>query len=150
LLLIFSFHHFWFWSLPFFLWIFFLLHQRLDLRGHKVRSLNASGLNLAQNLEVNMYYPDVLVLIYAKLVNRECLTDTFVWQFVYLRDNLLSTLEGIEILKRVKVCFVFHHDSISYYNSTWPFFTVNNFWIRKIQNVLEFCFMHVHFQTKEA
>ncbi|KAL9346290.1 hypothetical protein Peur_061143 [Populus x canadensis] len=47
---------------------------RLDLRGHKVRSLNASGLNLAQNLE-----------------------------FVYLRDNLLSTLEGIEILKRVKV-----------------------------------------------
>ncbi|CAK7350155.1 unnamed protein product [Dovyalis caffra] len=47
---------------------------RLDLRGHRVRSLNASGLNLAQNLE-----------------------------FVYLRDNLLSTLEGIEILKRVKV-----------------------------------------------
>ncbi|KAL3612128.1 hypothetical protein D5086_003148, partial [Populus alba] len=47
---------------------------RLDLRGHKVRSLNASGVNLTQNLE-----------------------------FVYLRDNLLHTLEGIEILKRVKV-----------------------------------------------
>lgn len=25
-------------------------------------------------------------------------------QFVYLRDNLLSTLDGIEVLKRVKVC----------------------------------------------
>ncbi|XP_059596141.1 187-kDa microtubule-associated protein AIR9 isoform X2 [Vitis vinifera] len=47
---------------------------RLDLRGHRVRSLNASGLNLSPNLE-----------------------------FVYLRDNLLSTLEGVEILKRVKV-----------------------------------------------
>ncbi|XP_044495976.1 187-kDa microtubule-associated protein AIR9 isoform X2 [Mangifera indica] len=47
---------------------------RLDLRGHRVRSLSASGLNLQPNLE-----------------------------FVYLRDNLLSTLEGIEILKRVKV-----------------------------------------------
>ncbi|KAG9439115.1 hypothetical protein H6P81_019280 [Aristolochia fimbriata] len=47
---------------------------RLDLRGHRVRSLKASGLNLSQNLE-----------------------------FVYLRDNLLSSLEGIEILKRVKV-----------------------------------------------
>ncbi|XP_023003645.1 187-kDa microtubule-associated protein AIR9 [Cucurbita maxima] len=47
---------------------------RLDLRGHRVRSLNASGLNLLPNLE-----------------------------FVYLRDNLLSTLEGVEILKRVKV-----------------------------------------------
>uniref|UniRef100_A0A2P2LXJ8 187-kDa microtubule-associated protein AIR9 n=1 Tax=Rhizophora mucronata TaxID=61149 RepID=A0A2P2LXJ8_RHIMU len=47
---------------------------RLDLRGHRVRSLNASGLNLSSNLE-----------------------------FVYLRDNLLSTLEGIEILTRVKV-----------------------------------------------
>ncbi|KAM7505783.1 hypothetical protein LguiB_004687 [Lonicera macranthoides] len=47
---------------------------RLDLRGHRIRSLNASGLNLSPNLE-----------------------------FVYLRDNLLSTLDGIEILKRVKV-----------------------------------------------
>nr|KYP38707.1 hypothetical protein KK1_040034 [Cajanus cajan] len=47
---------------------------RLDLRGHRVRSLNASGLNLSSNLE-----------------------------FVYLRDNLLSTLEGVEILTRVKV-----------------------------------------------
>ncbi|OVA18980.1 Leucine-rich repeat [Macleaya cordata] len=47
---------------------------RLDLRGHRVRSLNASGLNLSSYLE-----------------------------FVYLRDNLLSSLEGIEILKRVKV-----------------------------------------------
>lgn len=47
---------------------------RLDLRGHRVRSLNASGLNLSSNLE-----------------------------FVYLRDNLLSTLEGVEILARVKV-----------------------------------------------
>ncbi|KAE8647759.1 187-kDa microtubule-associated protein AIR9 [Cucumis sativus] len=47
---------------------------RLDLRGHRVRSLDASGLNLSPNLE-----------------------------FVYLRDNLLSTLEGVEILKRVKV-----------------------------------------------
>ncbi|KAF5475058.1 hypothetical protein F2P56_006904 [Juglans regia] len=47
---------------------------RLDRRGHRVRSLNASGLNLSANLE-----------------------------FVYLRDNLLSTLEGVEILKRVKV-----------------------------------------------
>lgn len=47
---------------------------RLDLRGHKVRSLNGNGLNLTPSLE-----------------------------FVYLRDNLLSSLEGIEILKRVKV-----------------------------------------------
>ncbi|GMI70655.1 AUXIN-INDUCED IN ROOT CULTURES 9 [Hibiscus trionum] len=47
---------------------------RLDLRGHRVRSLNASGLNLSPNLE-----------------------------FVYLRDNLLSTVEGVEILTRVKV-----------------------------------------------
>ncbi|XP_020974610.1 187-kDa microtubule-associated protein AIR9 isoform X4 [Arachis ipaensis] len=47
---------------------------RLDLRGHRVRSLNASGLNLSSNLE-----------------------------FVYLRDNLLSTLDGVEILTRVKV-----------------------------------------------
>ncbi|KAJ8762645.1 hypothetical protein K2173_010666 [Erythroxylum novogranatense] len=47
---------------------------RLDLRGHRVRSLNGSGLNLSSSLE-----------------------------FVYLRDNLLSTLEGIEILARVKV-----------------------------------------------
>ncbi|CAN6683756.1 unnamed protein product [Malus baccata var. baccata] len=49
-------------------------HLRLDLRGHRVRSLKASGLNLSPNLE-----------------------------FVYLRDNLLSTLEGVEILARVKV-----------------------------------------------
>ncbi|KAI6706023.1 hypothetical protein NL676_008985, partial [Syzygium grande] len=47
---------------------------RLDLRGHKVRTLSAGGLNLTANLE-----------------------------FVYLRDNLLSTLEGVEILSRVKV-----------------------------------------------
>ncbi|XP_021904774.1 187-kDa microtubule-associated protein AIR9-like [Carica papaya] len=49
---------------------------RLDLRGHRIRSLNANGLNLSSNLE-----------------------------FVYLRDNLLATLEGVEILKRVKVDF---------------------------------------------
>lgn len=48
--------------------------MRLDLRGHKIRSLNSGGLNLSTNLE-----------------------------FVYLRDNLLSTLDGIEVLKRVKV-----------------------------------------------
>ncbi|CAN6465484.1 unnamed protein product [Victoria cruziana] len=47
---------------------------RLDLRGHRIRSLETGGLNLSPNLE-----------------------------FVYLRDNLLSSLEGIEILKRVKV-----------------------------------------------
>lgn len=47
---------------------------RLDLRGHKIRSLNSGGLNLSPNLE-----------------------------FVYLRDNLLSTLDGVEVLKRVKV-----------------------------------------------
>ncbi|KAM7256967.1 hypothetical protein ACFE04_012708 [Oxalis oulophora] len=47
---------------------------RLDLRGHRIRSLTTSGLNLSPNLE-----------------------------FVYLRDNLLSSLEGIEILTRVKV-----------------------------------------------
>ncbi|CAI0545496.1 unnamed protein product [Linum tenue] len=47
---------------------------RLDLRGQRVRTLNANGLHLSANLE-----------------------------FVYLRDNLLSTLDGIEILKRVKV-----------------------------------------------
>ncbi|KAF6166112.1 hypothetical protein GIB67_023822 [Kingdonia uniflora] len=47
---------------------------RLDLRGHRVCSLNGSGLNLTPNLE-----------------------------FVYLRDNLLSSVEGIEVLKRVKV-----------------------------------------------
>ncbi|KAF7120869.1 hypothetical protein RHSIM_Rhsim13G0119900 [Rhododendron simsii] len=47
---------------------------RLDLRGHRIRSLNSSGLNLSPSLE-----------------------------FVYLRDNLLSTVEGVELLKRVKV-----------------------------------------------
>ncbi|KAJ6832033.1 187-kDa microtubule-associated protein AIR9 [Iris pallida] len=47
---------------------------RLDLRGHRVRSISATGLNLSPNLE-----------------------------FVYLRDNLLASVEGIEILKRVKV-----------------------------------------------
>lgn len=47
---------------------------RLDLRGHRVRSLSATGLNLSPNLE-----------------------------FVYLRDNLLSSVDGIEIFKRVKV-----------------------------------------------
>ncbi|XP_009597927.1 187-kDa microtubule-associated protein AIR9 [Nicotiana tomentosiformis] len=47
---------------------------RLDLRGHRIRSLNNGGLNLLPNLE-----------------------------FVYLRDNLLSVLDGIEILTRVKV-----------------------------------------------
>ncbi|KAL6991640.1 187-kDa microtubule-associated protein air9, partial [Sarracenia purpurea var. burkii] len=47
---------------------------RLDLRGHRIRSLNSSGLNFSPNLE-----------------------------FVYLRDNLLSMLEGVEILKSVKV-----------------------------------------------
>ncbi|KAK9696993.1 hypothetical protein RND81_08G008800 [Saponaria officinalis] len=47
---------------------------RLDLRGRRIRNLNGNGMNLSQNLE-----------------------------FVYLRDNLLSSLEGIEVLKRVKV-----------------------------------------------
>ncbi|WMV15560.1 hypothetical protein MTR67_008945 [Solanum verrucosum] len=47
---------------------------RLDLRGHRIRSLNNGGLNLSPTLE-----------------------------FVYLRDNLLSVLDGIEILTRVKV-----------------------------------------------
>eukprot|EP01018_Ginkgo_biloba_P031074 Gb_01915 [translate_table: standard] len=47
---------------------------RLDLRGQKVRSLDSSVLNLSPNLE-----------------------------FVYLRDNKLSALVGVEILKRVKV-----------------------------------------------
>ncbi|CAH9134676.1 unnamed protein product [Cuscuta epithymum] len=47
---------------------------RLDLRGHRIRNLNSSGLNLSPTLE-----------------------------FVYLRDNLLSGLDGIEVLKRVKV-----------------------------------------------
>ncbi|KAL1560501.1 187-kDa microtubule-associated protein air9 [Salvia divinorum] len=47
---------------------------RLDLRGHKIRTLSSGGLNLSPNLE-----------------------------FVYLRDNLLSTLDGVEVLKRVKV-----------------------------------------------
>ncbi|EPS66807.1 hypothetical protein M569_07968, partial [Genlisea aurea] len=48
---------------------------RLDLRGHKIRSLKAGGtVNLSENLE-----------------------------FVYLRDNTLSSLEGVEVLKRVKV-----------------------------------------------
>nr|GEV11699.1 187-kDa microtubule-associated protein AIR9 isoform X1 [Tanacetum cinerariifolium] len=47
---------------------------RMDRRGHRIRTLKANGLNLSPNLE-----------------------------FVYLRDNLLSSLEGIEILKLVKV-----------------------------------------------
>ncbi|KAI3495528.1 hypothetical protein L1887_37869 [Cichorium endivia] len=46
---------------------------RLDLRGHRIRTLKG-GQNMSPSLE-----------------------------FVYLRDNLLSSLEGIEILKRVKV-----------------------------------------------
>lgn len=58
--------------------MFFLLLQRLDLRGHKVHSLNASGLNLTQNLEVNMYYLDALGLIFGNLSDRECLTETSV------------------------------------------------------------------------
>ncbi|XP_042465469.1 187-kDa microtubule-associated protein AIR9 isoform X3 [Zingiber officinale] len=45
---------------------------RLDLRGHRVKALNA--LTLPPSLE-----------------------------FVYLRDNLLSSVEGIEILKKLKV-----------------------------------------------
>ncbi|GAB4829402.1 187-kDa microtubule-associated protein air9 [Ancistrocladus abbreviatus] len=53
---------------------FIILPQRLDLRGHRIHSLNSIGMNLSSNLE-----------------------------FVYLRDNLLASLEGIEILKRVKV-----------------------------------------------
>ncbi|KAK8918454.1 hypothetical protein KSP39_PZI021232 [Platanthera zijinensis] len=47
---------------------------RLDLRGRKIRSLEAAMPNLSPTLE-----------------------------FVYLRDNLLSSVEGIEVLKRVKV-----------------------------------------------
>ncbi|KAL5731675.1 microtubule-associated protein air9 [Ranunculus cassubicifolius] len=47
---------------------------RVDLRGHRVRSLAAIESKLSPNLE-----------------------------FVYLRDNLLSSLDGIEILTRVKV-----------------------------------------------
>ncbi|KAL8129516.1 hypothetical protein V2J09_018671 [Rumex salicifolius] len=47
---------------------------RLDLRGHRIHSLNASGMSLSPSLE-----------------------------FVYLRDNMLASLEGIEILTRVKV-----------------------------------------------
>lgn len=46
---------------------------RLDLRGYRIRNLNSNGLNLSPNLE-----------------------------FVYLRDNLLSVLDGVEILKHVK------------------------------------------------
>ena len=37
---------------------------------------------------------------------QECclvLANIILWQFVYLRDNLLSSLEGIEVLKHVKV-----------------------------------------------
>ncbi|KAK6932089.1 hypothetical protein RJ641_001713 [Dillenia turbinata] len=37
------------------------------------------------------------------VVHHIFLSDILLGQFVYLRDNLLSTLEGIEILKRVKV-----------------------------------------------
>ncbi|XP_064970578.1 187-kDa microtubule-associated protein AIR9-like isoform X1 [Musa acuminata AAA Group] len=48
------------------------VEMRLDLRGHRVRSLNA-------------------------------LTLSPILEFVYLRDNLLSSVEGIEILKRLKV-----------------------------------------------
>lgn len=31
-----------------------MFYQRLDLRGHRVRNLTASGLNLSSNLEVNL------------------------------------------------------------------------------------------------
>ncbi|KAL6500611.1 187-kDa microtubule-associated protein air9 [Orobanche hederae] len=58
---------------------------RLDLRGHKIRSLSSGGMNLSSNLEE---------------------IGTFLATgptFVYLRDNLLTTLDGIEVLKRVKV-----------------------------------------------
>jgi hypothetical protein len=48
--------------------------SQLDLRGQKVRTLDISAVNLAPNME-----------------------------FVYLRDHKLSTLNGIEVLKRVKV-----------------------------------------------
>ncbi|XP_073129269.1 187-kDa microtubule-associated protein AIR9 [Henckelia pumila] len=47
---------------------------RLDLRGHKIRNLNTGKLKLSPHLE-----------------------------FVYLRDNMLSTLDGIEVLQRLKV-----------------------------------------------
>lgn len=39
-------------SVQYILVLHFLLCQRLDLRGHRVRSLNAGGLNLSTNLEV--------------------------------------------------------------------------------------------------
>lgn len=101
----------------------FFLDQRLDLRGHRVRSLNAGGLNLSPNLEVNIFHVVASVLMYAELCSEfffcywSLSTDTPVWQFVYLRDNFLSTLEGIELLKRVKVCCVIVHNySISFFS----------------------------------
>ncbi|WVZ21290.1 hypothetical protein V8G54_008612 [Vigna mungo] len=135
---------------------------RLDLRGHRVRSLTASGLNLSSNLEGGRLIskPKTCDTKSVEETNRCGMTyslpriycndglkphEELLWQtelgdgphekknpgkegtyepgsllfllqysvsatiphilqkFVYLRDNLLSTLEGVEILTRVKV-----------------------------------------------
>ncbi|KAI3698265.1 hypothetical protein L2E82_41669 [Cichorium intybus] len=59
---------------------------RLDLRGQRICSLNG-GPNMSPNLMKPM-------------------TDILLWQFVNHRDNLLSSLEGIEILKWVKQLYL--------------------------------------------
>nr|CAB3455681.1 unnamed protein product [Digitaria exilis] len=64
---------------------------RLDSRGHRVRSLKQ--LRLSPALEINSIGP---LILYKPASNK-------VYEFVYLRDNRLSSLEGIDILKGVKV-----------------------------------------------
>lgn len=53
-----------------------------------------------QNWDLVQYYVGI-TMDYTKGYKRN-----FVLQFVYLRDNLLSVLDGIEILTRVKVSFL--------------------------------------------
>lgn len=52
-----------------------VIFQRLDLRGHRVRSLNASGLKLSSNLEVNsssMYSLFTVGNIYSEKIVSGC------------------------------------------------------------------------------
>lgn len=45
--------------------------KRLDLRGHRIRSLTSGGLHLSPNLEVNLIFHSVLVQRFG--------TEMFVW-----------------------------------------------------------------------
>lgn len=52
---------------------------------------------------LDVYHEYVRSLRAARDIATRNLTKPPVWQFVYLRDNKLSSLSGLEILRRVKV-----------------------------------------------